>query len=41
MTNLTFVRQKISLDEIMKSINSQRNESPGNDDLTSKDYRLF
>ena len=25
---------KISLDEIIKSINSQRNESPGNDGLT-------
>ena len=32
---------KISLDEIIKSINSQRNESPGNDGFTAKFYKLF
>ena len=32
---------KISLYEIIKSINSQTNESPGSDSLTVKFYKLF
>ena len=32
---------KISLFEIIKSINSQTNESPGSDSLTAKFYKLF
>ena len=31
----------MSLDEIIKSINSQTNESPGNDDLTAEFYKHF
>ena len=32
---------KISLGEIIKSINSQKNESPGNDSLTAEFYKHF
>ena len=32
---------KIFLDEIIKSINSQTNESPGNDGLTAEFYKHF
>ena len=32
---------KISLDEIMKSINSETNESPDNDGLTAEFYKHF
>ena len=37
MNNLTFVRRN----EIIKSINSQSNESPGNDGFTAEYYKHF
>ena len=41
MYNLIFVKLK-SLDEIIKSITSERNNKPpGNDDLTAEFYKLF
>ena len=42
MNNLTFVRQKLSLDEIIKSMNSQTNrKSRGNDFLVVEFYKAF
>ena len=40
MKNLTFVRQKISVDEVIKPINSQtNNKHSGNDALTAEFYK--
>ena len=41
MNNFSFCEVKISSDEIIKSINSQTNESPGNDGLTAEFYKMF
>ena len=42
MNNLTFLRQKISLYEIIKSINSKaNNKSPGSYILTAESYVHF